>query len=337
MNKVLLTGGAGYIGSHICVELIKQGYEVIVVDNYSNSNEGVFKQLKKLTNIDIEHYNIDCCNMAEFEKIFVKFKFDFIIHLAGYKAVGESVDLPMKYYNNNLISSINLINLAKKYNVKNIVFSSSCTVYGNPITVPITENEPLNATNPYGKTKLIIEEMFRDFYHVNKDFNIAILRYFNPIGAHPSGLIGEDPNGIPNCLVPYITQVIVGKREKLHIFGNDYETIDGTGVRDYIHVVDLARGHVTVLSKLQENSGLITYNLGSGKGYSVFQVLHSMEKACGKKIPYVIEKRRQGDVPICYAICDKAYNELGWKTVYDLDEMCNDAWNFQKNNPDGYK
>ena len=335
-NKVLVTGGAGYIGSHTCVELDKAGYEIVVVDNYSNSNPGVFERLKELIGKEIKHYDIDCCNMQAFEKVFEENEFQSVIHFAGFKAVGESVEDPLKYFNNNLISSLNLITLMKKYEVKNLVFSSSCTVYGNPIKIPVDESEPLKVTNPYGRTKLMIEDMLRDFYNKNHDYNIALLRYFNPIGAHPSGLIGEDPNGIPNCLVPYISQVAIGRRDKLRVFGNDYDTIDGTGVRDYIHVCDLARGHVVVLDKLKTNCGLVFYNLGTGKGYSVFQVLKSMEKACGFEIPYEIYPRRSGDVPTCYSSCYKAYSELGWKAEYDLDKMCFDAWNFQKNNPNGY-
>lgn len=337
MKTILVTGGAGYIGSHTCIELIEKGYNVIVVDNYCNSSEKVFDRLKKITGVDILHFEVDCCNYEQFKKVFEKNHIDGVIHFAGYKAVGESVYFPMKYYTNNLISAINLVNLMEEFGVKNLVFSSSCTVYGNAIKMPITEEEPLKTINPYGHTKLVIEDILRNFYKVHSDYNIALLRYFNPIGAHKSGLIGDNPNGIPSCLVPYITQVAVGKREKLSIYGNDYNTIDGTGVRDYMHVCDLANGHVLVLNQLFEKGGLVFYNLGAGQGYSVLQVLKSMEKACGFSIPYEFKPRRAGDAEVCYASCEKAKKELGWEAkCTDLDEMCADAWNFQKNNPNGY-
>ena len=337
MKTILVTGGAGYIGSHTCVELLENGYNVIVVDNFSNSCMESIKRVEIITGKSIKFYELDCCKKDEFEKVFAENKIDAVIHFAGLKAVGESVSIPMKYYQNNLISTLFLVELMEKYNCNNLVFSSSATVYGDPVSVPIYETFDLHVTNPYGRTKLMIEDMLRDYSFVNKDKNIALLRYFNPIGAHPSGLIGEDPNGIPNNLVPYITQTAVGKRDYLRVFGNDYDTIDGTGVRDYIHVCDLAKGHVLALNKLFNNSGLVTYNLGTGIGYSVLQVHAAMEKACGFKIPYKITERRPGDIAMCYANCDKAYNELGYKATYGIDDMCKDAWNWQKKNPNGYK
>ena len=337
MKTILVTGGAGYIGSHTCVELLENGYNVIVVDNFSNSCMESIKRVEIITGKSIKFYELDCCKKYEFEKVFAENKIDAVIHFAGLKAVGESVSIPMKYYQNNLISTLFLVELMEKYNCNNLVFSSSATVYGDPVSVPIYETFDLHVTNPYGRTKLMIEDMLRDYSFVNKEKNIALLRYFNPIGAHPSGLIGEDPNGIPNNLVPYITQTAVGKRDYLRVFGNDYDTIDGTGVRDYIHVCDLAKGHVLALNKLFNNSGLVTYNLGTGIGYSVLQVHAAMEKACGFKIPYKITERRPGDIAMCYANCDKAYNELGYKATYGIDDMCKDAWNWQKKNPNGYK
>lgn len=337
MKTILVAGGAGYIGSHTCVDLLENGYNVIVVDNFSNSCMESIKRVEIITGKKIKFYELDCCNKSEFEKVFAENKIDAVIHFAGLKAVGESVSIPMKYYQNNLISTLFLVELMEKYGCNNLVFSSSATVYGDPVSVPIYETFDLHVTNPYGRTKLMIEDMLRDYSFVNKDKNIALLRYFNPIGAHPSGLIGEDPNGIPNNLVPYITQTAVGKREYLRVFGNDYDTIDGTGVRDYIHVCDLAKGHVLALNKLFSNSGLVTYNLGTGIGYSVLQVHAAMEKACGFAIPYKIIERRPGDIAMCYANCDKAYNELGYKATYGIDDMCKDAWNWQKKNPNGYK
>lgn len=337
MKTILVTGGAGYIGSHTCIELLEKNYKVIVVDNLSNSSKEALNRVEQITNKNLDFYKIDCCNKRRFELIFKENKIDAVIHFAGLKAVGESVSKPLEYYQNNLISTMYLIELMKKYDCKNLVFSSSATVYGDPISVPIYEDFNLHVTNPYGRTKLMIEDMLRDYAKANPDMNIALLRYFNPIGAHPSGKIGEDPNGIPNNLMPYITQVAIGKRKELGVFGNDYDTIDGTGVRDYIHVCDLAMGHVLVLNKLFTNSGLVTYNLGTGKGYSVLQVHHAMEKACGFKIPYVIKERRAGDIAICYASCEKAEKELGFKARYSLEDMCRDSWNWQKKNPNGYK
>ena len=337
MKNILVTGGAGYIGSHTCVELLEKGYNVIVVDNLCNSSEESLERVKKITGKDLKFYNVDCCDYASFETVFKENTVDAVIHFAGLKAVGESVSKPLMYYQNNLISTLNLIELMEKYNCNNLVFSSSATVYGDPISVPIYETFDLKVTNPYGRTKLMIEDMLRDYCKVNNGKNVALLRYFNPIGAHPSGMIGEDPNGIPNNLVPYITQTAIGKRKALGVFGNDYDTVDGTGVRDYIHVCDLAYGHVLALNKLFTNSGLVTYNLGTGNGYSVLQVHAAMEKACGFPIPYEIKERRPGDIATCYASCEKAYNELGFVAKYDMDAMCRDAWNWQKNNPNGYK
>ena len=337
MKNILVTGGAGYIGSHTCVELLEKGYNVIVVDNLSNSCEESLNRVKQITGKELSFYNVDCCNYAKFEEVFKAHKIDAVIHFAGLKAVGESVNKPLMYYQNNLISTLNLIELMEKYDCKNLVFSSSATVYGDPISVPIYETFDLKVTNPYGRTKLMIEDMLRDYCKVNPNKNIALLRYFNPIGAHPSGLIGEDPNGIPNNLVPYITQTAIGKRKALGVFGNDYNTIDGTGVRDYVHVCDLAYGHVLALDKLFSDCGLVTYNLGTGNGYSVLQVHAAMEKACGFSIPYEIKERRPGDIATCYASCEKAYRELGFKAKYDMDAMCRDAWNWQKKNPNGYK
>lgn len=337
MKTVLVTGGAGYIGSHTCVQLLEKGYECIIVDNLSNSNPEVLNRIKKITGKDLSFYKIDCCNYNDFEDVFKQNKIDAVIHFAGLKAVGESCAKPLMYYHNNLVSTLNLINLMEQYNVKNLVFSSSATVYGDPIKVPIEETFDLHVTNPYGRTKLMIEDILRDYCNVHPDFNVALLRYFNPIGAHPSGLIGEDPNGIPNNLVPYITQVAIGKREFLNVFGNDYPTKDGTGVRDYIHVCDLARGHLLSLDKLFTNPGLVTYNLGTGHGYSVLDVHHAMEEACGFKIPYEIKERRSGDIAECYADSTKAEKELGFKAEFEIADMCRDSWNWQKNNPNGYK
>lgn len=336
--RVLVTGGAGYIGSHTCVELLEAGHDVIVVDNLCNSKEIVIDRIKKITGKDIKFYKIDLLDREKLEEVFVSEKIDVVIHFAGLKAVGESVSIPLKYYHNNLTGTIILCELMQKYQVKNMVFSSSATVYGEPATVPISEEFPLSCTNPYGRTKLMIEEILRDLYIADKTWNIAILRYFNPIGAHISGMIGEDPNGIPNNLVPYITQVAIGKLEMLNVYGNDYDTIDGTGVRDYIHVVDLAKGHLKALDKLAtEHIGVREYNLGTGNGYSVLQVINTFAKACGKEIPYKIVDRRPGDIAACYAKTDRAKRELGWEAEKGLNEMCEDSWRWQSLNPEGYK
>ena len=335
MKRVLVTGGCGYIGSHTVVELQKNGFDVVIVDNLSNSKEAVLDRIQQITGTKPTFYKVDMTDKAALRGVFEKEKFSDVIHFAGLKAVGESVRKPLEYYRNNLDSTMNLLELMREFGVKNIVFSSSATVYGNPATVPITEDFPLSCTNPYGQTKLMIEYILKDLYKADASFNIALLRYFNPIGAHPSGLIGEDPNGIPNNLVPYITQVAVGKLERLNVFGNDYPTRDGTGVRDYIHVVDLAKGHLAALKKLSENCGLVIYNLGTGNGYSVLEVLNAFSETVGRPLPYVIAPRRAGDIAEGYADPTKAYKELGWKAELDLKRMAEDSWRWQKNNPDG--
>lgn len=334
--NVLVTGGAGYIGSHTCIELLNEGNSVIVVDNLSNSNEIALKRVMEITGKQLKFYNIDVTNKNELEKVFKENPIDQVIHFAGLKAVGESVNIPLKYYHNNILSTIVLCEVMSEFGVKNLVFSSSATVYGDPKSVPINEEFPLSATNPYGKTKLFIEEILRDLYKADSTFNIALLRYFNPVGAHYSGIIGEDPNGIPNNLVPYIAQVAVGKLKMVNVFGNDYNTIDGTGVRDYIHVVDLAKGHILALKKLQTNPGLVTYNLGTGKGYSVLEMIKAFSKASSREIPYKISDRRPGDIASCYADCTKAKDELGFEATKDIDDMCKDSWNWQSKNPSGY-
>ena len=333
---ILVTGGAGYIGSHTCVELLNADYDIVIVDNLSNSKPEALKRVKEITGKDYKFYEVDILDKEELEKVFSENDIKAVIHFAGLKAVGESVEIPLKYYHNNITGTLVLCEVMKKYDVKKMVFSSSATVYGNPKSVPITEDFPLSATNPYGRTKLIIEEILRDVYVSDNDWSIALLRYFNPIGAHESGRIGEDPNGIPNNLMPYITQVAVGKREKLSVFGSDYDTHDGTGVRDYIHVVDLAKGHLKALEKIMTTKGVEAYNLGTGVGYSVLDVVKNFEKATGEKIPYVITDRRPGDIDKCYADPTKAYKELGWKAEKNLEDMCRDSWNWQKNNPNGY-
>lgn len=334
--KVLVTGGAGYIGSHTVVELLQEGKDLIIVDNFSNSNPIVLDRIRQITNKDFKFYKIDITDEKALEIVFKENQIDSVIHFAAYKAVGESVEKPLEYYTNNLVNTLTVLNLMKKYNVKNFVFSSSATVYGDPHTCPITEDFPLSTTNPYGATKLMIEDMLRDIAKADKRFNIAILRYFNPVGAHISGLIGEDPNEIPNNLMPYISQVAVGKLERLNIFGNDYDTHDGTGVRDYIHVVDLAKGHVKALEKLNTNCGLVTYNLGTSNGYSVLDMVKAFSEASGKEVPYKIVDRRPGDIGMCYADPTKANAELGWKAEYGIKEMCEDTWRWQSNNPNGY-
>jgi UDP-glucose 4-epimerase len=334
---ILVAGGAGYIGSHTCVQLLNSGYEAVVADNLYNSKMEAIRRVEKITGKNVRFYHVDVCDRFALREIFERENIEAVIHFAAYKAVGESVSKPLEYYSNNLISTLTLLETMKEYRIRNFVFSSSATVYGDPETVPIRENFPTAAANPYGRTKLMNEHILMDFYHACPDMNIAILRYFNPIGAHKSGLIGEDPNDIPNNLVPYITQVAVGKLEKLQIFGNDYETKDGTGVRDYIHVVDLADGHISALEKLKQNCGLVVYNLGTGRGYSVLEVVHAFEKVIGRSIPYEFTRRRQGDIAVCYADPSKARVELGWKAKYTLEEMCRDSWNWQKNNPKGYE
>lgn len=333
---ILVTGGAGYIGSHACVELLEAGYEVVVVDNLCNSNEEALKRVEQITGKKLKFYKADLIDKKELEKVFLENSIDSVIHFAGLKAVGESVQLPLKYYNNNIVSTLTLCEVMMDFNVKNLVFSSSATVYGDPIRVPIEEDFSLSATNPYGRTKLMIEEILRDLHIADRSLNIAILRYFNPVGAHPSGLIGEDPNGIPNNLIPFITQVAVGKLKKLRVFGNDYDTKDGTGVRDYIHVVDLVRGHLKALKKLESNPGYVTYNLGTGTGYSVLEMIEAFKKASGREIPYEIVQRRPGDIGVCYADPSLAQKELGFVAEKGIKEMCEDSWRWQVNNPNGY-
>ncbi|MBU0279249.1 UDP-glucose 4-epimerase GalE [Gemella sp. zg-1178] len=337
-KKILVTGGAGYIGSHTCVELLNSGYEVVVVDNLYNANEKSLEVVKKITGKDLTFYKADIRDEKKIDEIFKKEKNIFgVIHFAGLKAVGESCQIPLTYYDNNISGTLVLCEVMKKNNCKNIIFSSSATVYGDPHTVPIKEDFPLSATNPYGRTKLMLEQILGDVYTADKEWNIVLLRYFNPIGAHECGDMGEDPNGIPNNLLPYISQVAVGKLEKVNVFGNDYDTHDGTGVRDYIHVVDLAKGHVLALKKLAANSGLSVYNLGTGKGYSVLDVIKNMSIAVGRELPYVITERRSGDIATCYADASRAKEELGWQAEYDISRMCEDSWRWQSKHPDGYK
>ena len=334
--KILVTGGAGYIGSHTCVELLEAGYEVVVADNLSNSNEEALRRVKDITGKDLKFYNINIIDKEALTKVFQENQINAVIHFAGLKAVGESVVIPMKYYRNNIVSILVLCEVMKTFNVSNLVFSSSATVYGNPHTVPITEEFPLSCTNPYGRTKLFIEDILRDLYVSDRSFNIAILRYFNPVGAHASGKIGEDPSGIPNNLVPYISQVAVGNLKELRIFGSDYKTVDGTGARDFIHVVDLANGHLKALEKLECTPGVVTYNLGTGKGYSVLEMVAAFAKASEKKIPYKLVERRPGDIAECFADTSKAERELGFKAQKTIDDMCADSWLWQYNNTNGY-
>lgn len=334
--KILVTGGAGYIGSHTCVLLLNAGYDVVVVDNLSNSKEESLKRVEKITGKGLKFYKQDLLDRVGLEKIFKEEKPEAVIHFAGLKAVGESVQIPLTYYHNNITGTLILLETMAKYNCKKIVFSSSATVYGVPKSVPIKEDFPLSTTNPYGATKLMIENILRDLYVSDKTWGIVILRYFNPIGAHESGLIGEDPKGIPNNLLPYVAQVAVGKRERLSVFGNDYKTKDGTGVRDYIHVVDLASGHLAAIDKIKNKDGVFTYNLGTGNGYTVLEVVKAFEKACGKPIPYIIAPRRAGDIDECYADPTYAEKELKWRAKFGIDKMCEDSWRWQKNNPDGF-
>ncbi|MDR3165045.1 MAG: UDP-glucose 4-epimerase GalE [Synergistaceae bacterium] len=335
--SILVTGGAGFIGSHTCLELINAGCDIIVADNLANSSRESLRRVERITGRDIKFYKIDVASKRKTAEIFKENpEIDSVIHFAGLKAVGESVTKPLEYYSNNLCCTLSLLRAMKKYNVKKFVFSSSATVYGEPKSVPVAEDFPTSATNPYGATKLFIERILRDVCEADRSFNAAILRYFNPIGAHPSGLIGEDPEGIPNNLAPYIAQVAVGRLERVRIFGNDYPTPDGTGVRDYIHVVDLARGHAAALRKLDENCGEFICNLGTGKGYSVLDMIAAFEKACGKHIDREFTLRRPGDIAEVYADPSKAFRELGWKAEYGIDEMCGDAWRWQSANPNGY-
>ena len=332
--KVLVTGGTGYIGSHTCVELLNNGYEVIIVDNLCNSKKDVIDKIETITNKKVKFYEIDCCNEDELRRVFEENKpIEAVLHFAGLKAVGESVKLPLKYYENNLGSTLTLIKVMNEYNCNKIVFSSSATVYGDPVSLPITEDLPVGGTtNPYGTTKYFIERILKDVYIANNSMSIILLRYFNPIGAHPSGLIGENPNGIPNNLMPYIIKVATKELPKLNIFGNDYNTKDGTGVRDYIHVVDLAKGHIKALEKAINTTGVNTYNLGTGHGYSVLEIVNTFMEVNNIDIPYEIVERRPGDIAECYADPTKAYNELGWKAELEIDDMCRDAYNYVKNN-----
>lgn len=333
--NILVTGGAGYIGSHTCVELLQAGHEVIIVDNLSNSKSMAIERIQELGTRPVYFYKTDLLDSAHIESIFTEHKIDAVIHFAGLKAVGESVSMPLKYYHNNITGALILCELMAKYGVKKLVFSSSATVYGLSNKLPLTEDMPLSATNPYGQTKLMIEQVLQDLYVSDPAWSIVLLRYFNPIGAHHSGRIGEDPGNIPNNLMPYITQVATGSRTHLNVFGNDYNTRDGTGVRDYIHVVDLAKGHLQALNATVE-AGIEAYNLGTGTGYSVLEVISAFEMVTGKKVPYIITPRRPGDIDTCFANPVKALERLGWKATKTLHDMCRDAWNWQKNNPKGY-
>lgn len=335
---ILVTGGAGYIGSHTCIELINAGYDIVVLDNLSNSSEKSLERVAKITGKKVPFYKVDILDREGMNEIFEKESIDSVIHFAGLKAVGESVAKPLEYYHNNITGTLLLCDVMRSHNVKNIIFSSSATVYGDPAFIPITEDCPKGKiTNPYGQTKSMLEQILTDLHVADPEWNVVLLRYFNPIGAHESGLIGEDPKGIPNNLLPYIAQVAVGKLECLGVFGDDYDTPDGTGVRDYIHVVDLAKGHVKALKKIEDKSGVSIYNLGTGNGYSVLQVVKAFEKACGKTIPYAIKPRRPGDIATCYADAAKAKAELGWEAEYDIERMCTDSWRWQSNNPNGYE
>lgn len=334
--SILITGGAGYIGSHTCVELLNAEYDIVVIDNFSNSKHKSINRLHEITNRSFKFYNADIRDREKLDEVFRENEIQAVIHFAGLKAVGESVRYPIKYYHNNITGTLVLLEIMKKYGVNKIVFSSSATVYGKDNKSPLTEELNLNPSNPYGWTKFMIEQILKDIYQSDKTWSISLLRYFNPIGAHESGRIGEDPNGVPNNLMPYITQVAIGKRDKLYIFGNNYDTHDGTGIRDYIHVVDLAKGHIKSLEKILENSGLFVYNLGTGNGYSVLDVVRSFEKATGIKIDYEVTNRRPGDIGVCYADTTKAYRELGWQAEKDLEDMCRDSWRWQLNNPEGY-
>ena len=335
--KILLTGGAGFIGSHTYIELFNAGHEAVIVDNFYNASPRVLDRLEKITGKPVVCYDVDVCNEAALEEVFQKHDFDAVIHFAGYKAVGESVAKPLEYYHNNLESTVVLCNVMRRHNVKRIVFSSSATVYGVADVMPLVETMPTGCTNPYGWTKYMNEQILRDVAVANPDWGVALLRYFNPIGAHESGLIGEDPVGIPNNLMPYVTQVASGKREKLSVFGNDYDTPDGTGVRDYIHVVDLAKGHVAACEYLNSNTGCDVFNLGTGIGYSVLDLVNTFGKVNELEIPYVIAPRRPGDVAQCYADATKAREKLGWTAKKTLEDMCRDSWRWQSNNPNGYR
>lgn len=338
VKKVLVTGGTGFIGSHTCVELLNKGYEVVVVDNLCNSKDEALKRIKHITGKEVTFHQVDLLNKAALNQVFDAYSIQAVIHFAGLKAVGESTQIPLTYYHNNLTGTLNLLDVMAEHDVFDLVFSSSATVYGENNPIPYVENFSLSSTSPYGRTKVVIEHFLQDAYASDHRWNVALLRYFNPVGAHPSGLIGEDPNGIPNNLMPFITQVAVGKRDKLSVFGGDYPTPDGTGVRDYIHVVDLALGHIKALEKLasQEEKSIDAYNLGAGVGYSVLDVVKAFEKVSKQKIPYDIMPRRAGDIAEFYANAEKAAKELGWQVSLSLEDMCRDAWNWQLNNPNGY-
>ncbi|MBZ4680769.1 UDP-glucose 4-epimerase GalE [Shewanella chilikensis] len=334
---ILVTGGAGYIGTHTLVELLAAGKEVVVIDNLSNSSVEALARVEQISGKNVLFYQGDILNKAFLQKVFSDHSFEAVIHFAGLKAVGESVAQPLRYYENNVTGTLILCQVMKEYGVRNLVFSSSATVYGDPASLPITETFPTSATNPYGQSKLMVEHILADLAAAEPNWNIARLRYFNPVGAHKSGRIGEDPNDIPNNLMPFIAQVAVGKRDKLSVFGNDYPTVDGTGVRDYIHVVDLAIGHLKALDKLATNPGLVTYNLGTGQGYSVLEMVKAFEKACNKAIPFEFAPRRPGDIAACYADPAHAAKELGWQAERNLQDMADSSWNWQSNNPNGYK
>ncbi len=336
MAKILVTGGAGFIGSHTVLELLNKGYETVVVDNFSNSSFESIKRVQKITGKEVIFYEADIRDEEKMAEIFATHKIDAVIHFAAYKAVGESCKLPLKYYENNISGTVGLLKVMAKYGVKKIIFSSSATVYGDPERLPIDESCRLSTTNPYGSTKLMMEMIMQDLYKSDNEWNIILLRYFNPVGAHESGLIGEDPKGIPNNLMPYVAQVASGKLACINVFGNDYDTPDGTGVRDYIHVVDLALGHIAAIEKCNDN-GVHIYNLGTGKGYSVLDMIHAFEKACGKELPYKICARRPGDIAACYACPDKAREELNWEAKFGIEEMCADQWRWQSGNPMGYE
>lgn len=335
--RILVTGGAGYIGSHTCVELLNEGYDVVVVDNLYNANKKALDRVEEITGKKVTFYETDICDKEGMDAIFDKEEVDAVIHFAGLKAVGESVVKPVEYYQNNIAGTLTLCDVMRNHGVKNIIFSSSATVYGDPAMIPITEECPKGiCTNPYGWTKWMLEQILTDIQKADPEWNVILLRYFNPIGAHKSGMIGEDPKGIPNNLLPYVAQVAIGKLECLGVFGDDYDTPDGTGVRDYIHVVDLARGHVKAIQKLADKEGVSVYNLGTGNGYSVLQVVHAFEKACGHPIKYAVKPRRAGDIAMCYCDPQKAKEELGWVAEYDIEDMCADSWRWQSQNPNGY-
>jgi UDP-glucose 4-epimerase len=335
--KVLVTGGAGYIGSHTCVELLQAGHQAVIVDNLYNSSAKAVQRIEEITGQTVTFYQEDICDRSAMEEIFRKEQIEAVLHFAGYKAVGESVEKPLEYYQNNLGGTMTLCEVMKNHGVKNIIFSSSATVYGDPAEIPITENCPKGiCTNPYGWTKWMLEQILSDLHKADPEWNVILLRYFNPIGAHPSGRIGEDPKGIPNNLLPYVSQVAIGRLKCVGVFGNDYDTPDGTGVRDYIHVVDLARGHVKAMEKFREEPAVRVYNLGTGRGYSVLDVIRAFGKACGHEIPYEIKPRRAGDIAACYCDPGKAREELGWEAEYGIEEMCADSWRWQSMNPEGY-